>query len=240
MNRGEFLDYIRNKLHTLDSGVGSSYEDVELYDFLDRAQLIVLNQQIAKGNTTYLDDLITTQTLLSEYTELVSSSKFLPNGESQFPIYFSLSDLTYTFYAYIGGTIALTRPNDTYLTISSHAVNFPLELLQETALDKFRISPVNRPYFYNPKVVINYRDQRVLIIPDYYMDFGSSFSGSFTYIKTPTKFADMATDLIVPDVNEALHFDIADKAADLAKTPLDAQVAYSEVKTDEEIKKSES
>lgn len=239
MTRQEILDYMRLRLDVINSNISPSYEDAELYPFLDRAYLMVMDQQFKLGELSLLKNLLAKSTIGNTYiTELAETDGYQPNNESQLPVKVDLSNLS-DFYTHINSLTKLTRPSDSLLEINTGKW-FANELIKTGGAENVLVSPVNRPYFIYPKVRIDYEGSFMIIYPDYYMSFDvSSDIVIINYLELPQKFENIGSDS-EPAIHSSLHHNIADKAADLANIPIDSQKAAQEVQVEEQVKKSSS
>ena len=234
MNRSEFLEYLRLRLDVINSDVSPSYEDDELYPFLDRAYLMVIDQQAKQGNFHFLKGLLASNTVDSGSITSLSDDVYMKNNEDTYPLKVNLNSLT-SFYIHTYSQTKVKR-GDSISSTSSYQW-FPNDPIQIENASNVLITPVNKPYFLYPKVLVDYNEQNLIIFPDNYMMFDpASNSVKINYLKLPEKFKNLST----PAIHESLHHDVADKAANLAKIPINAQEAAQEVQVDEQVKRSES
>lgn len=237
MNKTEIIEYMRYRLDVIDSNISPSFEDAELYPFLDRAYLMVIDQQFKTGNLHLLKDLITNSVITgADITTL--SNNYQGNAENQYPIKVDLSSFA-DFYILTNSWTKLTRPSDVLLTITSDKW-FPNELIENEDVNNILITPVNRPYFMYPKVMMDYSGDYLTVYPDYYMEFDESTNlskvVSIRYLKMPATFDTLTT----PVVHTSLHYNIADKAADLVRSTINPERAAQEIQIDEQVKRSDS
>jgi len=246
MTRGECIKYMRYKLDVINSNISPSYEDSELYPFLDRATVLIIKDFIKSGNLEPIKDVIATELFsAASLSHANNSSGFVSNHESQFPVYADLSNLNggdNTFLDYIDGSILLYRPNDTVNQITfENSTWVKLDKKERIIANRYKTSNFNKPYFLNPVAYISDNTKHLVIIPDYWTQFDKLelASGSMlhlTYAKMPTKFEDIADDDTEPDLSPDLHYNIVDTASDFAKIPIDPQSAAAEVQVDNAVK----
>jgi hypothetical protein len=189
MNYQGFIDAFNTRFYAATTADGLGWEEDEICEFLNSAQMKLVENFVGVGKVEDISELINSKT---GYTVTSVSGK-------EYSVDFTSAT---GFMYFIEGKIALTSGSRN------------LDRISIAHLNSFRITEDNATVFRNPKIAIGQSGKIGVILIDSVSGITSTATAlSFRYVIEPTKFSDAGT---CTNLNVGVHDKIVDLAVQIA------------------------
>jgi hypothetical protein len=198
----EFIESFNTKFYAATTVDSMGWEEDEICNFLNSAQIQLINKLALEGNFNLLSDIIV------EDTVSMSTAISTPHDTKQFV------ELPEDFMHFVGGSLEVTKLMPVINTLSF----LPLEKVPLPLAFRSIASTENKTLFSNPRIAFMsevFINKAMVVVDSYTTSIGDI---KVTYVKQPEKFD--ADNSGLTDVNVLLHDDIVNTAVQIAVTSM--------------------